>query len=131
MIDILEGLRHLHTFPTPIAHGDLCPVSTESIGIFCLRMCLYSSLHFQSNILVDVNGTLKLTLFSLSRLAADMPRTEEPYSLIDFVETIRYFSPETLHLEARPSVWADMWAFGCVVFWVSFRFTFKHQRCGN
>jgi hypothetical protein len=26
MMHILEGLRHLHTFPTPIAHGDLNPV---------------------------------------------------------------------------------------------------------
>ena len=72
--------------------------------------------------MVDANGTLKLTLFSLSRLAADMPRAEESNSLIDFVESIRYFSPESLHAEARPSVWADMWAFGCIVFWVCSNF---------
>ncbi|KAF8598234.1 kinase-like protein [Ceratobasidium sp. AG-I] len=105
MIHILEGLRHLHTFPTPIAHGDLNP----------------------SNILVDANGTLKLTLFSLSRLAADMPRAEESSSLIDFVESIRYFSPESLHVEARPSVWADMWAFGCIVFWIHTKLPPYHE----
>lgn len=32
MIDILEGLRYLHTFPAPIAHGDLNPVRMSAFN---------------------------------------------------------------------------------------------------
>lgn len=71
--------------------------------------------------MVDGKGTLKLTLFSLSRILTDMPRSNAPNLnlLAEGVETVRYFSPETLNAAARPSTGADMWAFGCVVFWVS------------
>ncbi|CAE6434935.1 unnamed protein product [Rhizoctonia solani] len=93
---ILEGLQYLHTFPTPIAHGDLNP----------------------SNIMVDARGTLKLTTFSLSQIAASIPQVEPTVLLASRVEVIRYLSPEMMSDAATPSVKSDMWAYGCVVFWL-------------
>ncbi|CUA74530.1 Atrial natriuretic peptide receptor 2 [Rhizoctonia solani] len=91
---ILEGLGYLHTFPTPIAHGDLNP----------------------SNIVVNTHGVLKLTLFSLSQLAANIPQAQG--TLAGRPEIVRYLSPEMLSDVAIPSVKSDMWAYGCVVFWL-------------
>ncbi|CAE6445551.1 unnamed protein product [Rhizoctonia solani] len=93
---ILEGLRYLHTFPTPIAHGDLNP----------------------SNIMVDLRGTLKLTLFSLSQIAANIPPVEDTIRLNSRAEVIRYFSPDIVADIAIPSIKSDMWAYGCIVFWL-------------
>ncbi|KEP50788.1 tyrosine kinase domain protein [Rhizoctonia solani 123E] len=93
---ILEGLSHLHTFPTPIAHGDLNP----------------------SNIMVDAQGILKLALFSLSQIAANVPQTERAVPLASHAEIVRYFSPEMLSDVAIPSIKSDMWAYGCLVFWL-------------
>ncbi|CAE6500827.1 unnamed protein product [Rhizoctonia solani] len=95
-IEILEGLRYLHVFPSPIAHGDLNP----------------------SNIMVDAQGTLKLTLFSLSQIAVSIPQTEVTGPLAGRVKVIRYFGPEMLSDVAIPSVKSDMWAYGCIVFWL-------------
>ncbi|KAJ1305908.1 hypothetical protein OPQ81_010627 [Rhizoctonia solani] len=93
---ILEGLRYLHTFPTPIAHGDLNP----------------------SNIMLDAQGTLKLTLFSLSQILASIPQPEANRAMASRVEVVRYFSPDMLSNGAIPSVKSDMWAYGCIVFWL-------------
>ncbi|CAE7126221.1 unnamed protein product [Rhizoctonia solani] len=95
-IQILEGLTYLHTFPTPIAHGDLNPL----------------------NIVVNAQGILKLTLFSLSQIAANIPQTEGANSLTMHAEILRYFSPEMLSDASIPSIRSDMWAYGCIVFWL-------------
>ncbi|CCO31755.1 CBL-interacting protein kinase 23 [Rhizoctonia solani AG-1 IB] len=93
---ILEGLQYLHTFPTPVVHGDLNP----------------------SNIMVDAQGTLKLTTFSLSQIAASIPQVEPTGPLASRIEHIRYLSPEMISNAPTPSARSDMWAYGCVVFWL-------------
>ncbi|KAG9094486.1 hypothetical protein FS749_012360 [Ceratobasidium sp. UAMH 11750] len=105
LTNILGGLRYLHTFPTPIAHGDLNP----------------------SNILVDTSGRLKITLFSLSRLEANLPNIQEQELIKERMGTTRYLSPEMLGIQARPSTAADMWAFGCIVFWLYSKFAPYHN----
>ncbi|KAG9093212.1 hypothetical protein FRC06_011597 [Ceratobasidium sp. 370] len=97
IIDILGGLRYLHGFPTPIAHGNLNPASSASF---------------------DAAGTLKLTLFSLSHLVGNISNTDKSETMKEQVGNTRYLSPEMLQTQARSSMAADMWAFGCIVFWL-------------
>ncbi|KAF8678961.1 Protein tyrosine kinase [Rhizoctonia solani] len=95
-VQMLEGLHYLHTFPTPIAHGDLNP----------------------SNIMVDGRGTLKLSTFSLSQIIISIPQAESSQPSADRIEVIRYLSPEMLSDSAMPSIRSDIWAYGCILFWL-------------
>ncbi|KAF8706870.1 Protein tyrosine kinase, partial [Rhizoctonia solani] len=95
-VQMLEGLHYLHTFPTPIAHGDLNP----------------------SNIMVDGRGTLKLSTFSLSQIITSIPQAESSQPSADRIEVIRYLSPEMLSDSAMPSIRSDIWAYGCILFWL-------------
>ncbi|CAE6490364.1 unnamed protein product [Rhizoctonia solani] len=59
--EISQGLQYLHTLPSTLAHGDLTP----------------------DNILVDGQGTLKLSIISFARLAVSLPANTQVAALPD------------------------------------------------
>ena len=68
--------------------------------------------------MVDSEGTLKITSISFGRLAANLPSTNQTAAPTDDSISVRYMSPELLQDDAWPTPESDMWAFGCVAFWV-------------
>ncbi|ELU39140.1 Pkinase domain-containing protein [Rhizoctonia solani AG-1 IA] len=107
IFQMLEGLHYLHTFPTPIAHGDLNPVRTPIYHTNKPNLS-YST---QSNIMVDGRGTLKLSTFSLSQIIISIPQAESSQPSADRIEVIRYLSPEMLSDSAMPSIRSDIWPY--------------------
>ncbi|CAE6459257.1 unnamed protein product [Rhizoctonia solani] len=96
MCDILDGLRYMHNYPIPIPQGDLTP----------------------ENILIAYDGTAKISLFSfstaLSALRSGIGLTEPTGLLMPF----RWMSPELLLENRQPTTESDMWAIGCVCYWI-------------
>lgn len=80
-------------------------------------------LSYQDNICVDAEGTLKISILSFARLTANLPSTTQASAPTDDAISARYLSPELLEDGARPTPESDMWAFGCVAFWVSSNIT--------
>ena len=68
---------------------------------------------------MDAEGTLKISILSFARLTASLSSTTQLSALTDDAISARYFSPELLEDGARPTPESDMWAFGCVAFWVN------------
>ncbi|CAE6472475.1 unnamed protein product [Rhizoctonia solani] len=95
MCDILQGLQYMHNYPIPIPQGDLTP----------------------ENILVDRNGVAKISLFSIGRALAALPPTEAVTASIGSLLPLRWISPELL-LDQQPTTESDMWAVGCVYYWI-------------
>ncbi|KAJ1300892.1 hypothetical protein OPQ81_003318 [Rhizoctonia solani] len=96
MLDILEGLQYMHSYPIPIPQGDLTP----------------------ENILVDRNGVAKISLFSIGRALATLPPTEAVTASIGSLLPLRWISPELLSANQQPTTESDMWAVGCVCYWI-------------
>ncbi|CAE6482558.1 unnamed protein product [Rhizoctonia solani] len=97
MCDILEGLKFLHGYPIPIAHGDLTP----------------------ENISVDKAGRAKISLISFGRMLAALPLDAGVTATVESVLSFRWMSPELITANnSQPTTESDMWAFGCVCFWV-------------
>ncbi|KAH7322357.1 kinase-like domain-containing protein [Rhizoctonia solani] len=97
MCDILEGLRYMHGYPIPIPQGDLTP----------------------ENISVDIHGRAKVSLISFGRMLAGLPRSAAVTATIESILPFRWMSPELL-IDGiqQPATESDMWAFGCVCFWI-------------
>ncbi|CUA78014.1 MAP3K epsilon protein kinase 1 [Rhizoctonia solani] len=96
MCDILEGLQYMHSYPIPIPQGDLTP----------------------ENILVDSNGVAKISLFSIGRALVALPPTEAVTASIGTLLPLRWMSPELLSVNRQPTTESDMWAVGCVCYWI-------------
>ncbi|EUC54705.1 tyrosine kinase catalytic domain protein [Rhizoctonia solani AG-3 Rhs1AP] len=97
MCDILEGLKFLHGYPIPIAHGDLNP----------------------ENISIDKAGRAKISLISFGRMLAALPLDAGVTATVESVLSFRWMSPELIIANnPQPTTESDMWAFGCVCFWV-------------
>ncbi|CAE6459267.1 unnamed protein product [Rhizoctonia solani] len=96
MCDILEGLRYMHNFPVPIPQGDLTP----------------------ENISVDSEGTAKISLFSFGRVLAALPPGAGVTASIGVVLSSRWMSPELLATDQQPTTESDMWAVGCLCYWI-------------
>ncbi|KAF8601647.1 kinase-like protein, partial [Ceratobasidium sp. AG-I] len=91
LIGTLRGLAYIHGFS--IVHGDLKGL----------------------NILVNEAGTPKICDFGHSRFTSDpaQPITSDLSS--KFHATTRYMSPELFaDPKSRPTIFSDVWAFGCV-----------------
>ncbi|CAE6455524.1 unnamed protein product [Rhizoctonia solani] len=97
MCDILEGLRFIHGYPIPISHGDLTP----------------------ENISVDNQGRAKISLISFGRMLAALPLDAGVTATVESVLSFRWMSPELVTANnPQPTTESDMWAFGCVCFWL-------------
>ncbi|KDN36265.1 hypothetical protein RSAG8_10953, partial [Rhizoctonia solani AG-8 WAC10335] len=96
MCDILGGLQYMHDYPIPIPQGDLTP----------------------ENILVDRDGVAKISLFSVGRALAALPPTEAVTASIGTLLPLRWMSPELLLVNQQPTTESDMWAVGCVCYWI-------------
>ncbi|CAE6534680.1 unnamed protein product [Rhizoctonia solani] len=97
MIDILEGLRHMHGYPIPITQGDLTP----------------------ENISVDDRGRAKINLFSFGRILTALPPDVAVTATVESVLSFRWMSPELIAAnKPQPTTESDMWTFGCVCFWL-------------
>ncbi|CAE6474616.1 unnamed protein product [Rhizoctonia solani] len=96
MCDILEGLRYMHSFPIPIPQGDLIP----------------------ENISIDSDGTAKISLFSFGRVLATLPSGVGATASIGLVLSPRWMSPELLVTDQQPTTESDMWAVGCICYWI-------------
>ncbi|CAE6420901.1 unnamed protein product [Rhizoctonia solani] len=96
MRDILEGLQYMHSYPIPIPQGDLTP----------------------DNILVDRNGVAKISLFSIGRALVALPPTEAVTASMGSLLPLRWMSPELLSVNQQPTTESDMWAVGCVCYWI-------------
>ncbi|CEL64017.1 Protein kinase byr2 OS=Schizosaccharomyces pombe (strain 972 / ATCC 24843) GN=byr2 PE=1 SV=1 [Rhizoctonia solani AG-1 IB] len=94
--EISQGLQYLHNLPSVVTHGDLTP----------------------DNILVDGQGTLKLSILSFARVAASLPASSQVAVRPDNYISARYSSPELLADSSRASPESDIWSFGCVAFWI-------------
>ncbi|KAG8785199.1 hypothetical protein FRC12_017860 [Ceratobasidium sp. 428] len=93
MLDTLKGLTHMHGLS--IIHGDLKSV----------------------NVLVTEGGIAKICDFGHSRYAEDIHQDQFGASdaSSSFQATPRYMCPEFFRSKkARPTVFSDMWAFGCL-----------------
>ncbi|KAG9122024.1 Receptor-interacting serine/threonine-protein kinase 1 [Ceratobasidium sp. 392] len=93
--EILEGLNALHSSEPPIAHQ-------------CLKA---------SNIMIDANGSVKLSLMNSQPYVAfeTQPAPSRSYSS-DWLIVSRWWSPEVFKDRATISrVENDIWAFGCVM----------------
>ncbi|CAE6531245.1 unnamed protein product [Rhizoctonia solani] len=96
MCDILEGLKYMHSYPIPIPQGDLTP----------------------ENISVDREGNAKIGLFSFGRVLAALPPSAGVTASIGSVLSSRWMSPELLVTDQQPTTESDMWAVGCVCYWI-------------
>ncbi|KAF8593771.1 kinase-like protein [Ceratobasidium sp. AG-I] len=96
IIDILEGLRYMHDYPVPIPQGDLTPES----------------------ILVDKHGTAKISLFSFGRMISAIPSAAALTASVGPILPFRWMSPELLINNEKPTTESDIWAAGCVSFWI-------------
>ncbi|KAJ1299452.1 hypothetical protein OPQ81_009117 [Rhizoctonia solani] len=96
MSDILEGLRYMHSYPIPIPQGDLTP----------------------ENILVASDGTAKINLFSFGRALASLPPSMALSTPTGLLLPFRWMSPELLADNPEPTTESDMWAVGCICYWV-------------
>ncbi|KDN42561.1 hypothetical protein RSAG8_06704, partial [Rhizoctonia solani AG-8 WAC10335] len=97
MCDILEGLKFMHGYPIPIAHGDLTP----------------------ENISVDNDGRAKISLISFGRMLAALPLDAGVTATVESVLSFRWMSPELITANSpQPTTESDMWTFGCVCFWL-------------
>ncbi|CAE6439327.1 unnamed protein product [Rhizoctonia solani] len=97
MCDILEGLRYMHSYPIPIPQGDLTP----------------------ENISVDIHGQAKISVISFGRILAGLPQDVAVTATIESVPSSRWMSPELLlDGSQQPTTESDMWAFGCICFWI-------------
>ncbi|CAE6500714.1 unnamed protein product [Rhizoctonia solani] len=97
MCDILEGLRHMHGYPIPIPQGDLTP----------------------ENISIDIHGRAKISLISFGRMLASLPQNAAVTATMESILPFRWMSPELLiDGSQQPATESDMWAFGCVCFWI-------------
>ncbi|CAE7150927.1 unnamed protein product [Rhizoctonia solani] len=94
--DIVEGLRYMHNYPIPIPQGDLTP----------------------ENILVTFDGTAKISLFSFGRVLTALPPTLTLSTTTGLLLPFRWMSPELLVESPQPTTASDMWAIGCVSFWI-------------
>ncbi|KAG8723479.1 hypothetical protein FRC09_003143 [Ceratobasidium sp. 395] len=93
--EILEGLNALHSSEPPIAHQ-------------CLKA---------SNIMIDANGSVKLSLMnSEPYMAFGIQPTPSPSYSSDWPRVSRWWSPDVLKNHRSLSlVETDIWAFGCVM----------------
>ncbi|KAJ1299451.1 hypothetical protein OPQ81_009116, partial [Rhizoctonia solani] len=96
MCDILEGLKYMHSFPVPIPQGDLTP----------------------ENISVDRQGNAKISLFSFGRVLAALPPAAGVTAPVGSVLLSRWMSPELLTSDQQPTTESDMWAVGCICYWI-------------
>ncbi|EUC54696.1 kinase domain protein [Rhizoctonia solani AG-3 Rhs1AP] len=97
MCDVLEGLKYMHGYPIPIPQGDLTP----------------------ENISVDIHGRAKISLISFGRMLAGLPPNAAVTATIDSILSFRWMSPELVKDGSHPpSTESDMWAVGCVCFWI-------------
>ncbi|KAL5631800.1 hypothetical protein ACGC1H_000007 [Rhizoctonia solani] len=97
MCDVLEGLKYMHGYPIPIPQGDLTP----------------------ENISVDIHGRAKISLISFGRMLAGLPQNAAVTATIDSILSFRWMSPELVKDGSLPpSTESDMWAVGCVCFWI-------------
>ncbi|ELU39133.1 Pkinase domain-containing protein [Rhizoctonia solani AG-1 IA] len=94
--EISQGLQYLHNLSSALVHGDLTP----------------------DNILVDGQGTLKLSIISFARVAASLPVNTQVAARPESAISARYTSPELLVDNPEASPESDMWSFGCVAFWI-------------
>ncbi|CAE6347256.1 unnamed protein product [Rhizoctonia solani] len=94
--EISQGLEYLHSLPSVLTHGDLTP----------------------DNILVDGQGTLKLSIISFARVATSLPENSQVAVRPESPISVRYASPDLLIDNTRTSPESDMWSFGCVAFWI-------------
>ncbi|CUA67702.1 hypothetical protein RSOLAG22IIIB_13538 [Rhizoctonia solani] len=94
MTETLRGLDYMHNLESgPIAHGDIK----------------------LSNILVNSDEKALICDFGRSHQSSGAPNQVILSSSSPFAGTVRYMSPELLDPGcARPSLAADMWAYGCV-----------------
>ncbi|KAG8760533.1 hypothetical protein FRC12_009547, partial [Ceratobasidium sp. 428] len=93
MLDTLKGLTHMHKLS--IVHGDLKSV----------------------NVLVTGSGIAKICDFGHSRYTEDIHQDQFGTSdaSSNFQATPRYMCPEFFRSKkAKPTVFSDMWAFGCL-----------------
>lgn len=72
----------------------------------------------QESILVDKNGTAKISLFSFGRIIAAIPSAVTLTASVGPILPFRWMSPELLINNDKPTTESDMWAVGCVSFWV-------------
>ncbi|KAL5639491.1 hypothetical protein ACGC1H_006209 [Rhizoctonia solani] len=96
MCDILDGLRYMHNYPIPIPQGDLTP----------------------ENILITLNGTAKICLFSFSRVLTSLPPSLALNVPTGLFLPFRWMSPELLVDNQQPTTESDMWTIGCVCYWI-------------
>ncbi|GAB1523549.1 hypothetical protein RhiTH_006699 [Rhizoctonia solani] len=82
-----------------------------------LEYCPYGDLT-HDNILVDGQGTLKLSIISFARVAASLPVNTQVAARPESAISARYTSPELLVDNPEASPESDMWSFGCVAFWI-------------
>ncbi|KAG8722569.1 hypothetical protein FRC09_006086 [Ceratobasidium sp. 395] len=98
MLDTLKGLTHMHGLS--IIHGDLKSIQLRQV-----------------NVLVTEGGIAKICDFGHSRYAEDIHQDQFGASdaSSSFQATPRYMCPEFFRSKkARPTVFSDMWAFGCL-----------------
>jgi mitogen-activated protein kinase len=88
---ILCGLKYIHS--ADVIHRDLKP----------------------GNILVTIQGTLKICDFGLARGVSPKYMKSRPYSITNYVATRWYRAPELLLSRRNYSKAVDLWAVGCIL----------------
>ncbi|KAF8714488.1 Protein tyrosine kinase, partial [Rhizoctonia solani] len=86
----------MHNYPVPIPQGDLTP----------------------ENILIAFDGTAKISLFSFSRALATLRFGTGLAEQTGLLMAFRWMSPELLLNNCQPTTESDMWAIGCVYYWI-------------
>lgn len=95
VLDVARGLKYLHTLKSPIVHGDLKG----------------------NNVLITDDGRAVLSDFGLSKVMEDLigPTGFTPSN--PEVGPLRWQAPEFLEDETcRPSLFTDIWSFGCTAY---------------
>ena len=77
--------------------------------------------------MVDKNGIAKISLFSFGRIIAAIPSAATLTASVGPILPFRWMSPELLINNEKPTTESDMWAVGCVSFWVRVRLIFQVQ----
>ncbi|ELU38069.1 Pkinase domain-containing protein [Rhizoctonia solani AG-1 IA] len=70
------------------------------------------------NILIAFDGTAKISLFSFSRALATLRFGTGLAEQTGLLMAFRWMSPELLLNNCQPTTESDMWAIGCVYYWI-------------
>ena len=117
-----RGVLFHIAFPGPLGIADVQGFARQMVaGVEHIHLCGVAHLDIKpNNMLVDANGTLKISDFGLARPIARPEIAESaegsgPSAMTQYVVTRWYRAPEILLLVSTYTTAVDLWSAGCIL----------------